>query len=840
MSTQEAELINELNVYTGLDSFNSSAVEKELEECAKHGADANKLKALGFNALQLSEIRKGYEDPKVDPTKYMNPKMSWTDMEEMRIEMSQNIDMSQYRAQGFDAMQLYQIRKGISEGVDVSVYAKKEYLADQMKQLRLGLSKKGGVPIIFFQDPMFDSLQMREIRKGLEAGIDISNYARLDMPYMKMRAVRESAEDGLFFSTYDISNYTAGVINQLHLAYLDKVDIMSYVKKRYDEEQLEQIRLAIKSNLPLSDYITPDMRGEAIKEIRLGLESGVDVRVYADVAYGWQQMFEIRTGLEHQIDVTPYCKPLYMADQMREIRRGIEDGMDITKFSSMMYTAKDMRRIRKRMLAGDTKTLLADDSLDGSVLDRTGGVSDSTALLLEILENKEMYMEISPDGMQCYFKLPIRGDGAEYTEDIIMTALFKSNVRKGINREEIKKMLASPKAGQQHLVASGQQPQDGRNGYYDFMYDLSNTFEPEFLEDGSADFSKFDFINRVNVGDKIAVYNRATKGVDGFNVKGEVIPAKNGKEIPILKGDGFMILSDRVTYVAKVTGALSYVNEQISIKKILMLEEVKITDKKIVYDGVIMVKGDVNAGSDIEASGDILIGGHLESSEIVSGGNVIIAGGATCQNKGTITAKGNVTAKFFEGVIIKARDVAANYFINCSVEAGGHIRTFGKNGVIYGGSIQSLGGITSAQIGNKSGAKTIINLGATTELLAELNKLQKTISRETEELKTLAIERERLKELGSVDRQLMQWKIKINAAVSSKQITIKKMLLEKEKLDQEIQKGSNARAEITEMCFAGVVFVIDGIVLKITEDRKVYGSLVYRTDAKKENIVADT
>ena len=69
MPNLEKELINELNVYSGLDSFNSTVIEKELEQCAELGADAEKLKALKFNALQLAEIRKGLTD-KVDISKY--------------------------------------------------------------------------------------------------------------------------------------------------------------------------------------------------------------------------------------------------------------------------------------------------------------------------------------------------------------------------------------------------------------------------------------------------------------------------------------------------------------------------------------------------------------------------------------------------------------------------------------------------------------------------------------------------------------------------------------------------------------------------------------------------
>ncbi len=837
MAIEELDLVNELNVYSGLDSFNSNTVEKELALCGKLGANVDSLKALGFNALQLVEIRKGLEDDNVDPKKYLNPKLSWTDMEEMRLEMSQGIDMSKYRSMGFDTQQLYQIREGIAAGIDVSAYAKKEYLADQMRQLRLGLSKKGGVPIIFFQDPAFDSHQMREIRKGLEAGIDISTYAMLDVPYMKMRAIRESAEDGLIFDESDIHRYNANILNQIHKAYKEKVDIARYVKNRYDAEQLEEIIICLKQNLRIDSYINSDMRGDAIREIRIGLEEGIDVSKYADVSYGWQQMNEIRIGLEHQIDVRPYCKPLYQADQMREIRLGIESGLDISQYSSMMYTAKDMRRIRKKLLSGEIHTLLSDDGIDGTVLDRTEGVSDEEALLEFLIERKNDIIEFSNNKMLCWLKLPKRNDLDSLTENMVLTLLFKSNIRKGINRNEIQKMVKFPVGGEKYLVASGKEPVHGQDGYYEYFVDLKQQTEPIFLEDGSADFSNLDVINQIHVGDKIAEYHKATKGENGYNVLGEVTPAQNGKEIPILKGDGFMILSDRVTYVAKISGVLSVVNGIISIKKVMIVPEVRITDNKITYDGVVFVKGDVNSGSEIAATGDIIIGGHMESSIVESGGNVIIGGGATCPVRGSIKAEGDVTAKFFEGVSITGKNVSGNYFINCEIHANGFLKTYGRQGLIYGGNAYSLSGIESAVIGNKTGARTIITLGVSSALLAEHNKIQKQISREEEELKVLEKEKNRLMEIGSGNRELMQWKIKINAAVGSKEIILKKLEQQRADLEKEMNLGNAPKATVTEMAFAGTIFIIEGVAYKLAEDRKVYDKLVFRTDAKKEKMV---
>ena len=836
-----SNLVNERSAsssYSGLNVFGGNSYEKELKLCQELGADVQKLKSLGFNALQLAEIRKGLAD-KVDVSKYMDPKLSWSAMEELRLEMFQGIDMSGYRQQGFDTTQIAQIRQGISEGVDVIPYAKKIYFADQMRELRKGLSKTNPVPIIFYQDPAFDARQMREIRKGLQAGIDISLYARVSVPYLKMRAIRESAEDGLIFDQNDVDRYNAAVLNQIHKAYVDGIDISKYLAKRFDDEQLEQVRIALKDGIPIDNYITPDMRGDTIREIRLGLENGVDVRQYADVAYGWQQMYEMRIGLEHQIDIRPYCNPLYHADQMRELRIGIEEGLDISRFSSMMYTAKDMRRIRQNMLVAKPEGQTSpgpetDTQAEKPVLSK---ISPEDAFVNDMLEHRDTYLQFEEGNMMCFLTLPERMDGKKYTEEILLKFLKKAKVIYGVDKDAVKRLGMAGKPVIRSLVATGLEVVNGQNGYYEFFFDTTEEPEPEILRDGTADLDKMKCLQPVKVGDRIALYHRATKGTDGYDVFGNYIKAIPGKEIPILKGTGFMIMNDRVSYVATYTGAIRMVNGKVEITKLMVVQEVKITDKKIKYDGTVFVVGDVFSGSEIEATGDVIIGGHMESSSITSGGEVVIKGGVTCPIRGGINAKGDVSAKYFEGATISGENISANYFINCKVEARGQVKTYGRVGMIYGGTINCIYGLEAASVGNKSGARTIINLGVNSSILAKYNNAQKSIVREEEQLEALNTEKERLKEVGGGNRELMQWKVKINAAVAGKENRIKELKAEMDALEMEINKSNGACAVITEMAYANTIFVISGVIYRLESDRKTYDKMIFKADAKKENIV---
>lgn len=821
----------EFSIYSGINSFDKGSYEREAQLLLELGVDVRKFKNE-YNPLQLAEIRKGIAD-KVDVNKYLNPKLSWLEMEEMRLEMRQGFDMSSYREQGFDTQQVFQIRKGLVNKIDVSVYARKDYLAEQMREIRKGLAISPDFPIIFYMDPAFDYMQMREIRKGLEAQLDVSDYAYVDVPYMKMRVIRESAEDGLFFDKEKIHKYHYGILDQLHKAFKDNININKYIQSGYDAEQLEEICIGIKEVLDLDKYISPDMRSDAIKEVRLGLEKGLPVEEYADSCFNWQQMHEMRLGLENQINISLYSNPLYWADQMREIRLGLEDGLDVSQYSSFMYTAKDMRRIRGQMLSGE----FYEKSLVNEFTENAEDDGSKKANLLgQMLANKKSFLSVECGQMLGYMTLPPKARKSVYTPEIIMKFLEKCNIKSTIDQKTIENLLSHP--GEKVLIATGIDAVDGTNGYYEYCFDRDNSFGFIENEDGSIDCSRLDAVNRVNVGSVVAVYHKATAGSDGSDIFGNVIPAKRGHEIPVLRGEGFMVMNDRVTYVAKYKGILSYSESEINITKLTVMSEVKLTDKIVRVDGSLLVTGDVESGSEIHATGDVIISGHVTSSFITSGGNVIIKGGATCPVRGGIEAAGNVSAKYLERVSVKAQNVYANAIVNCDIAAKEKVKIVGKDGVLYGGTLQTSFGLEAANVGSKGGAKTTINLGLSTEFQVDYRNLQKELLRKEEELNTLRAEKERLQEIGAVSsREQMQWKIKISAATSVKEHQIEDIKKKLRLMDVTIENSNNATAVITEQLFNGVTFIMSGVAHKIENYIKLEEPFTISVDTMEEMIV---
>ncbi|MCR5100029.1 MAG: FapA family protein, partial [Butyrivibrio sp.] len=707
----------DINGYLDKIQNDKEHIDLELQRCIEAGGDVVALRAQNFNVYQLIEIRKGLQQ-KVDVNKYMYASIPWTEMEEMRKEMKQNIDLTKYRDQGFDTAQLAEIRRGLILGLDVSQYDKKEYFFDQMREIRLGLMS--GIPVIFYQHPEYNSFQMSEIRQGVESGIDISVYASSSIAYGKMHVVRECLEDGLKIDKKTMSMYSAEILEQMHQAFLEEIDISEYIKKGYDAGQLEQVRIAISENLiDFDKYTDIEMRGESFKEIRIGLEKRLDVKLYAKRCYSYQQMRELRYGLEHQVDISYYSSRLYMPGQMKEIRLGLEHNVDITEYSSMIYTAKEMRSLRKWL---ETGRLIPEDRrivFNTELPDVQNTFATQENMIWKFLKSDEGAMlDVSSDQMDCYITLPpVSKADTKYTVDYIMTILFKAHVRKGIDRDAITRIVQNKSYGVKTLVAKGKLPVDGEDGYYEYYVDMREIKTPKFDSEQRADYSTVNIFELVKAGDKVATYHSATKGEDGYTVAGKFLKAKGGKELPIIKGSGIMLLNDKLTYVATKEGALRVVNGSVVVENYKEIDDV--ISSSVEFDGSLLVKGDVISGAVIKCSGDLVIKGEFTSSKVDCGGDVIFAKGISggSEERSKVVCDGNLGSRILEWCDVKCgKNIFTNECVNSTAYAEKKIIVHGNKGVICAGVYRSQLGVEAAFLGSRMITDTVINVGLTDEL----------------------------------------------------------------------------------------------------------------------------
>ena len=241
-----------------------------------------------------------------------------------------------------------------------------------------------------------------------------------------------------------------------------------------------------------------------------------------------------------------YANRLLSHAQMKEIRLGLEAGLDVSSYCGLIYSATDMKKKRLDLINGKTtKTTL---------------VSGKESLLNSLRKN-EFVISIEDNGNKAYAYIPWIPGNSVSKEDIY-NDLRRREIIFGIKDDAITDMIVKRKMNEKVLIAEGVPAQKGADGWFEFFVRLDLPRIPAPLPDGGVDYVNIEAFEMVDEGEKIAVYHPAGKGTVGKNIYGETIHADNGIEKKPLRGVGFRIAPDGVTYVSKINGKFEYLNGQ--------------------------------------------------------------------------------------------------------------------------------------------------------------------------------------------------------------------------------------------------------------------------------------
>ena len=678
--------------------------------------------------------------------------------------------LEEYKSQGFDMFQLEEIELGLRAGVDVRAYAKRRYIFLQMAQLRKGLIS--GVDISLYSDVYFDWFQMREIRRGLEEGVDVSVYRDRDINHLIMREIRKGLENNINLMPYVKRGLNRSILQVIRKAKLDNINLDSFIDQCYTYDQLDELRKGIKYNLNITEYENILLSGAQMREIRYGLRAGIDISPYKDITYNWMQMQELRLGITSGVDVFWYSSIWYSAKQMREIRLGLEAGLDVFSYASHVWSGTDMRRKREQLLrereaeenakratsqkgnasAGveSSQTEIAEENktqIDEGFVDRDLFANAPEIFKNEDITGADIYLELSSDEMKAELVFP-KTIGHLIVTRAKIERLFETNgVKQGI-KEQVVERLASgyvPENGR-ILVAEGTPAVQGKDGYYYFMFKTELPTMPKIKSDGSVDYKNVDLFELVEEGQKIAVFYPATSGNYGFTVKGKLITPVKGKNPPRITGSGFRMLDDGVTYIAAISGSISYNNYTIKISNLYHVKgDVTASSGNIRFNGDVHISGFVGSGVTVEAEGNIIIDGNVEAAIIKAGNDVLIRSGVSGRDEGIIKAGRNIYGKYFENIILRAdNDIESNYILNCESIAMNKINVSGEKGAIVGGTTYAIYGINASVIGNQAEIKTVFDIGANKYFKQKVKDLDGEIEEASKKAIVLKTEMERL------------------------------------------------------------------------------------------------
>lgn len=345
------------------------------------------------------------------------------------------------------------------------------------------------------------------------------------------------------------------------------------------------------------------------------------------------------------------------------------------------------------------------------------------------LPKEKPIIRFSVDEMEAYMLLPSPDEGEEYTVPYVMQALSERGVNAGVDHEEIARMVVEEVFEREVLIARGAQPVDGVDGYFEYKFSTSFDNKPKVRPDGSVDYWSVHTIESVVAGQEIAIYHPPVEGEDGFNVKGKPIQAKKGRDQMPIKGKGFEVQPDGVTYVATVDGKIEMQNNRIVILPVYEISgNAEISLGNIDFRGDVVIHGGVERGVTIRSTGSVTIDGIVEACTIEAGKDVILRSGMLGGNKASVKTKGSITAKFFEFTNIECDgDIQADVLMDCDVKCQGKVSMTGARGSIIGGTLHAIQGVEVTSLGNDAEKKTEIMVGAGADVASRLRVLEKKI-----------------------------------------------------------------------------------------------------------------
>ena len=735
-----------------------------------------------------------------------------------------------YQMQGFDNMQLEEIEKGLKSEVDISAYGNPRFMFLQMAEIRKGL--ENGVDVSIYADEKYDWLQMEEIRLGLESKLDVSIYANKNIDYLFMREVRKGLLVDINLMPYVEKGLPMSILKEVRKSFADGVNILKYIRDGYVGDQLAQIREGLKSHIDIKPFLNTMFSADQMNELRIGIEEGLDISVYNDENLNWMQMHEIRIGLEKKIDVSKYSNYLYSPKQMREIRLGLEANLNVDEYRSLIWSENDMKHFRLRLyrpeeyelegLSDEVETVAYDETdLEKEIFEYSVDEIESQNISIE--EESVFDIEVTEDEMKAYLIVPVTDEKVMYSEKMIDQILKQKGIRQGIIKNNFSLVLDGkiPEDGKV-LIAEGRMATDGKDGYYELFFKTNRDSKPKLNEDGSVDYKNIDLFELVEEGQTLAVYHNATNGVYGYTTKGRLIHPTKGKDLSRLKGNGFKLMDDEITYICQTTGSIEYEDGTINIKTVYTVNgDVHMSMGNIKFKGDVYIKGDVGTGVTIEAEGNVTINGNVESALIKAGENVLIRSGVSAKGIGIIEAGKNIYGKYFEKVkLIAQGNIESNYLFNCNAIAMNKVIVSGEKGAIVGGTTAAIYGVETSVIGNQSEIKTIFELGSNRYFE---DKLRKFYNEEEEYSRKIIIFREELKKI-QMQRKLDIFKrSNIYQSIQTAIIQLAEQVAQvKEERDAFVaelgQKSAGIGVRVSNKAYSGCLITINKAKLLLASD----------------------
>lgn len=435
-------------------------------------------------------------------------------------------------------------------------------------------------------------------------------------------------------------------------------------------------------------------------------------------------------------------------------------------------------------------------------------------------------VSISEDAMEVHLDIYAKSISDTPIQSSHIAALLETHgVRHGIDENAIQEALvkaeqlsSGKKIGSvsQVLVAKGVPVQDGKDARLVLSYDNKNAGME--LAGGRIDFREKSYPWNVKKGDKVGYLLEAKNAADGRLVTGEVIEAKQPKEIEI-ELDG-LHKDEHGRLIADKDGALIISTRSLYIVEVLEINgDIGQKTGNVHSDIPVHVTGFVEPGFKLESKREIIIDNNIEDADVRSGGDVLIKGGIRGM-KSEVFAPGEVNVGFIENakVFINGHLTVHGSIINSEIGSNGDIVVGAENAKasIIGGVVTAHNRIESACLGSKIYSKTIVKVGFSQETRREFNKLEADFEVKNKELEQLDQIEYRHKHYPMGDSQAILAKVAATRALKQQEIeAIKKSI---EGIKQKIADAGGSKIVVKKSVYPGVTVSINEVSYDVTHE----------------------
>jgi uncharacterized protein (DUF342 family) len=432
----------------------------------------------------------------------------------------------------------------------------------------------------------------------------------------------------------------------------------------------------------------------------------------------------------------------------------------------------------------------------------------------------EAFVHVNPPGLA----------GCDISFETFMNVLRSNRVVFGINTEFLRQFVDKPIYKKNTQVAVGSHPVNGRDSYVRYNFETEqNKVRIRAGVDGRVDFKDLNIIQNVVKGQHLARKVPSEKGIAGKTVTGKTLPAKNGKDTPLLLGNNVLVADDGVTVIANINGQVVMTAGKISVEPVYVVQgNVDIKTGNIMFLGNVIVKGSVEDGFSIKAAGNIEVNGTVERADLDAEGDIIVHQGITGKSAGMIKAGGSLWARFIENAVVEAGNmvVVSDGIINSQVDADKQIICRGKRAHIVGGRLRATEVIAAKSLGSPtSGTETICEVGFDPKSKEQLDKHYSRRDSLTKELEEI---QRNLQTLITLKKQQQTLPENKEGYLQDLLNTRNDMLEELRRITEEIQKFQEfleslknlGRISVSEKVYPGVSIRIRNMKLDVHNEYK--------------------